>query len=69
MNVITVGMGPYIEHGRESAKEFRDQIKSKQDRFDLATKMIATLRLLMPDINIAAATALQAIDPAGREKR
>jgi len=30
--------------------------------------MVAVLRLLMPDINIAAATALQAIDPAGREK-
>lgn len=30
--------------------------------------MIAALRLLMPDINIAASTALQAIDPMGREK-
>jgi biotin synthase len=30
--------------------------------------MIAVLRLLMPDINIAAATALEAIDPFGREK-
>jgi biotin synthase len=43
-------------------------LKTKQERFDLALKMVATLRLLMPDINIAAATALQAIDPAGREK-
>ncbi len=30
--------------------------------------MIAILRILMKDINIAAATALQAIDPLGREK-
>ena len=30
--------------------------------------MIALLRLLMPDINIAAATALEALDPRGREK-
>ena len=30
--------------------------------------MIATLRLLMPDINIAAATALQAIYPMWRDK-
>jgi len=30
--------------------------------------MIAVLRLVMKDINIAAATALQAIDPMGREK-
>jgi biotin synthase len=68
MNVDMVGMGPYIEHEDTPLYEFRDQIKSKQDRFNLALKMIATLRLLMPDINIAAATALQAIDPAGREK-
>ena len=30
--------------------------------------MIALLRLLMPDINMAATTALQTLDPAGREK-
>jgi len=30
--------------------------------------MIAVLRILMKDINIAATTALQAIDPAGREQ-
>ena len=30
--------------------------------------MIALLRLLMPDINIAAATALEILDPRGREK-
>ena len=30
--------------------------------------MIALLRLLMPDINIAAATALEILDPRGREE-
>jgi biotin synthase len=30
--------------------------------------MIAVLRIMMKDINIAAATALQAIDKVGREK-
>jgi biotin synthase len=30
--------------------------------------MIAILRIMMKDINIVAATALQAIDPVGREK-
>ena len=30
--------------------------------------MIAMTRLAMPDINIASATALQALDPTGREK-
>jgi biotin synthase len=48
--------------------QFRDLLKNKQERFDLALNMIAVLRLMMPDINIAAATALQAIDPGGREK-
>jgi biotin synthase len=68
LNVDMVGMGPYIEHEDTPLYEFRNLLKTKQERFDLALKMIATLRLLMPDINIAAATALQAIDPAGREK-
>jgi len=68
MDVDMVGMGPYIEHEDTPLYKFRNLLKSKQERFDLALKMIATLRLLMPDINIAAATALQAIDPAGREK-
>jgi len=30
--------------------------------------MIAILRLMMPDINMVASTAMQAIDPLGREK-
>lgn len=68
MDVDMVGMGPYIEHEDTPMYEFRSSIQSKQERFDLALKMVAILRLLMPDINIAAATALQAIDPAGREK-
>mgnify|MGYP000926536701 CR=1 FL=1 len=67
-DVDMVGMGPYIEHEDTPLYTFRHLLKSKQERFDLALKMIATLRLLMPDINIAAATALQAIDAAGREK-
>lgn len=67
-DVDMVGMGPYIEHEDTPLYEFRSTLKTKQERFDLALKMVATLRLLMPDINIAAATALQAIDPAGREK-
>jgi biotin synthase len=41
---------------------------SKQERFDLAINMVAVLRLMMPYINISAVTALQAIDPEGREK-
>ena len=68
LDVDMVGMGPYIEHEDTPLYAYRHLLKSKQERFDLALRMVAALRLLMPDINIAAATALQAIDPAGREK-
>ena len=67
-NIDMVGMGPYIEHQDTPLFAFRDQLLPIEERFDLALKMIATLRILMKDINIAAATALQAIDPLGREK-
>ncbi|MCA1746530.1 MAG: [FeFe] hydrogenase H-cluster radical SAM maturase HydE [Bacteroidales bacterium] len=67
-DVDMVGMGPYIEHHDTPLYDFRDQLLPIGERFDLALKMIATLRILMKDINIAAATALQAIDPLGREK-
>jgi len=67
-DVDMVGMGPYIEHQDTPLFQFRDQLLPIQERFDLSLKMIAILRFLMKDINIAAATALQAIDPLGREK-
>jgi biotin synthase len=67
-DVDMVGMGPYIEHRETPLYRYRDQLLPIGERFDLALKMIASLRILMKDINIAAATALQAIDPLGREK-
>ncbi len=63
-----VGMGPYIEHSQTPLYEFRSALLPIRQRFELSLKMIAVLRILMKDINIAAATALQAIDPFGREK-
>lgn len=68
LDIHMVGMGPYIEHENTPLYQHRNLLKTKKERFDLALKMVAVLRLVMPDINIAAATALQAIDPAGREK-
>jgi biotin synthase len=68
IDVDMVGMGPFIEHQHTPLFRYRDQLLPIEERFDLALKMIAVLRILMPDINIAAATALQAIDPLGREK-
>lgn len=67
-NVDMVGMGPFIEHSDTPLYQFRDELWNIEERFDMTLKMIAILRLMMKDINIAAATALQAIDPIGREK-
>jgi biotin synthase len=67
-NIDMVGMGPYLEHEETPLYEFRDLLLTREERFQLTLKMIAVLRILMKDINIAATTALQAIDKMGREK-
>jgi len=67
-DIDMVGMGPYLEHENTPLYEFHRQLLPKKDRFQLTLKMIAVLRILMKDINIAATTALQAIDKLGREK-
>jgi len=61
-------MGPYLEHANTPLYAFRDQLLPREERFQLTLKMIAILRILMKDVNIAATTALQAIDKLGREK-
>jgi biotin synthase len=62
------GMGPYIEHADTPLANSGEPLLPLNERFDLTLKMIAILRIMMKDINIVAATALQAIDPIGREK-
>lgn len=62
------GMGPYIEHADTPLIDYSGQLMSLKERFDLTLKMIAVIRIMMKDINIVGATALQAIDPIGREK-
>jgi len=68
LDIDMCGMGPYIEHTDTPLWQFKDQLMPLNMRFSLALKMIAVLRIMMKDINIASATALQAIDPIGREK-
>lgn len=63
-----VGMGPYNPHPESPLTLSGAAYPSAERRFALGLKMIALLRLLMPDINIAAATALEVLDPHGREK-
>ena len=61
------GMGPYIEHSQTPLWDYRDQLLPTERRLDLSIRMVALLRLLMPDINIAATTAMQTLHPEGRE--
>lgn len=67
-NIDMVGMGPYLEHKDTPLYQFRNELLSKDQRFDLSLKMIAILRIMMKNINIAASTAMQSIDKMGREK-
>jgi len=67
-DIDMVGMGPYVEHEATPLWEYRSNIPSVADRVDLSIKMVAILRIIMPDINIAATTAMQTLDSKGREK-
>jgi len=68
LDVDMVGMGPYIEHTETPMFAQKDLLLPLIDRFYLSLKMVSILRIMMKDINIAATTAMQAIDPIGREK-
>ena len=67
-DVDMVGIGPYIEHEDTPLFHLRGSIPSREDRLALSLKMVAILRILMKDINIAATTAMQALDRRGRQK-
>ena len=67
-DVAMVGLGPYIPHPDTPMYRHKDIIPSAKDRMDMTLKMIAILRMMMPEINMVAATANQTIDPQGREK-
>jgi len=67
-DVDMVGMGPYIEHADTPLFQYRNELAPLMERFRLSLKMVAILRIMMKDINIAATTAMQTIDPQGREK-
>ena len=68
LDVDMIGLGPYIEHPDTPLYEYRNTLLPLEERLNLSFKMIAILRIVMKDINIAASTALQAIDKIGREK-
>ncbi|OGU59953.1 MAG: [FeFe] hydrogenase H-cluster radical SAM maturase HydE [Ignavibacteria bacterium GWF2_33_9] len=66
LDIDMCGMGPYLEHIDTPLFQYKDTLFKQDERLFLAQKMIAALRLIMPDINIAAATSLQAINPNGK---
>ena len=69
MDIDMIGMGPFIEHSQTPLfGKIIDIVKSPVELFELSLKMIAATRIFLPNINIAATTALQALDPLGREK-
>ncbi len=64
-----IGMGPFIPHAETPLGAGVTMTKEwKQKQVELGCRMIAAARLAMPDVNLAATTALQALDPEGREK-
>jgi len=68
LDIDMAGMGPYIEHKQTPLYQYSDKLLPLKERFNLSLKMVALLRMLMKDINIAATTAMQTIDAEGREK-
>lgn len=64
IGIDMVGMGPYLSHSDTPMSKWNHTIAP----LSLSLKMVALLRLLLPKINIAATTAMQVIDPYGRER-
>jgi len=65
-SIDMIGMGPYINH--EDTPMTGQTPSEMHPVFQMALKMIAVTRLVCPDVNIAATTALQALEPDGREQ-
>jgi len=68
IDIDMCGIGPYIEHKETPLFDQRNTLMTLNARFEQTLKVLAILRIIMKDINIAASTALQSIDKLGREK-
>jgi len=66
MDIDMIGMGPYIAHPATPLAD-KPAPLSPEASLDLALKMIAVTRIELVDVNIAATTALQTLNPIGRE--
>ncbi len=69
MDIDMIGMGPFIVHKQTPFASYHAEVeKARKKTVSLALRMIAVARIVLKDVNIAATTALQALDPIGREK-
>ena len=68
MDVDMIGMGPFIPHPDTPLGTGNQPLATNHQALTLGLKMIAVTRLHLHDVNIAAATALQALAPDGRER-
>lgn len=60
LNADMIGIGPFIPNSDTPLKN------AKSGSFTLALKVMALTRLLLPDTNIPATTAMETLDPNGR---
>ncbi len=60
LNADMAGIGPFIPHPETPLAD------ANKDNFDMALKVMAITRLLLPDINIPATTAMESIRKNGR---
>ncbi len=66
LDLDMIGMGPYITS--PGADMLGEGMMEEKKLMRLALNMIAVTRLVIPDVNIAAATALHALEADGREQ-
>ncbi|MFA6988905.1 MAG: hypothetical protein WC197_02445, partial [Candidatus Gastranaerophilaceae bacterium] len=60
LNADMIGVGPFIPNKDTPLKD------EQGGTFELALKVMAITRLLLPDINIPATTAMETLNPNGR---
>ena len=67
-DIDMIGMGSYISHAATPMAGWPNPDWPPARAFQTALLMVAAVRISLKDVNIAATTALQAMDPVGREK-
>ena len=67
-DIDMVGMGPYVESEDTPLYQYRHLLLPKNQRLDLTIKVVAALRIMAKNINIAATTAMQTLADNGRER-